>query len=84
MVAQREDYATAVALAALRIEAIRDADPWHQARRSTQAPPSGAWRTWLLLAGRGFGKTRSAVEWVREGSHGRPDAACRAGGADGR
>jgi phage terminase large subunit-like protein len=25
-----------------------------------------SWRTWLLLAGRGNGKTRSGAEWVRE------------------
>ncbi len=24
------------------------------------------WRTWLILAGRGFGKTRAGAEWVRE------------------
>jgi phage terminase large subunit-like protein len=29
-------------------------------------PPEGEWRTWLLLCGRGSGKTRSAAEWVRE------------------
>ncbi len=33
--------------------------------RPNQLPPSGAWRVWLLLAGRGFGKTRSGAEWVR-------------------
>lgn len=26
----------------------------------------GAWNVWLALAGRGFGKTRMGVEWVRE------------------
>jgi phage terminase large subunit-like protein len=26
----------------------------------------GDWRTWLILAGRGFGKTRTGAEWVRE------------------
>lgn len=25
----------------------------------------GDWRTWLILAGRGFGKTRAVAEWVR-------------------
>ena len=30
-----------------------------------QLPPEGAWRTWLLMAGRGFGKTRAGAEWVR-------------------
>jgi phage terminase large subunit-like protein len=34
--------------------------------RAEQLPPPGAWRVWLLLAGRGFGKTRSGAEWVRE------------------
>lgn len=28
-------------------------------------PPIGDWRTWLFLAGRGAGKTRSGAEWVR-------------------
>nr|WP_239987526.1 terminase family protein [Sphingosinithalassobacter portus] len=31
-----------------------------------QLPPPGAdWRIWLMLAGRGFGKTRAGAEWVR-------------------
>ncbi len=33
--------------------------------RDDQLPPPGEWTTWLLLAGRGFGKTRTAAEWVR-------------------
>lgn len=28
-------------------------------------PPVGDWRVWLLMAGRGFGKTRAGAEWVR-------------------
>lgn len=28
-------------------------------------PPSEPWRVWLILAGRGFGKTRCGAEWVR-------------------
>lgn len=27
--------------------------------------PEGDWLVWLILAGRGFGKTRSGAEWVR-------------------
>lgn len=27
-------------------------------------PPHGDWRTWLILAGRGWGKTRTGAEWV--------------------
>lgn len=30
-----------------------------------QLPPDGDWRTWLVMAGRGFGKTRAGAEWVR-------------------
>lgn len=33
--------------------------------RDTQLPPVGDWRTWLILAGRGFGKTRTGAETVR-------------------
>lgn len=34
--------------------------------RPNQLSPPGDWSTWLILAGRGFGKTRSGAEWVRE------------------
>ncbi|MCC7320918.1 MAG: DNA-packaging protein [Rubellimicrobium sp.] len=30
-----------------------------------QLPPEGDWRTWLILGGRGAGKTRAGAEWVR-------------------
>ncbi len=30
-----------------------------------QLPPAGDWTTWLLLGGRGAGKTRAGAEWVR-------------------
>lgn len=29
-------------------------------------PPEGDWTTWLVLAGRGFGKTRMGSEWIRK------------------
>ncbi len=29
-------------------------------------PPPGEWTTWLLMGGRGSGKTRAGSEWVRE------------------
>ncbi|PZU11763.1 terminase family protein [Sphingomonas sp.] len=38
---------------------------WDYAARAAQWPPEGDWRTWLILAGRGFGKTRAGAEWVR-------------------
>jgi len=37
---------------------------WPFWARANQLPPEGAWLTWLLLAGRGFGKTRSGAGWV--------------------
>jgi phage terminase large subunit-like protein len=39
---------------------------WRFLARQAQRPPAGAWRNWLILAGRGFGKTRTGAEWVRE------------------
>lgn len=36
---------------------------WPDARPN-QRPPAGDWRFWLLLAGRGFGKSRTIVEWA--------------------
>jgi hypothetical protein len=38
---------------------------WAFWARPNQFSPPGAWRVWLLLAGRGFGKTRTGAEWVR-------------------
>jgi phage terminase large subunit-like protein len=38
---------------------------WTMDARPNQLPPPGNWTTWLLLAGRGFGKTRCGAEWVR-------------------
>jgi len=41
------------------------------ARESQVAPPDRKddgtlWQIWLILAGRGFGKTRTGAEWIRE------------------
>ncbi|ARO14265.1 large terminase [Ketogulonicigenium robustum] len=30
-----------------------------------QLPPAGDWRTWVVMGGRGAGKTRAGAEWVR-------------------
>src|SRR3546814_11514263 len=38
---------------------------WRFWARTKQLPPPGGWRVWLILAGRGFGKTRTGAEWVR-------------------
>lgn len=39
---------------------------WSVWARPEQVPPEDDWNVWLVLAGRGFGKTRLASEWVRE------------------
>lgn len=46
-------------------------EEWNQVRtswplwaRPNQLPPASDWQTWLLLAGRGFGKTRCGAQWV--------------------
>ncbi len=30
-----------------------------------QLPPRGEWKTWVIMGGRGAGKTRAGAEWVR-------------------
>jgi phage terminase large subunit-like protein len=45
-----------------------------------QMPPLGAWRTWVVMGGRGAGKTRAGAEWVRsmvEGSRPLDEGQCR-------
>ncbi len=39
---------------------------WRFWARPNQLEPAGDWSTWLILAGRGFGKTRIGAEWVRD------------------
>lgn len=39
---------------------------WSFWARPEQRPPPGAWRFWLVMAGRGFGKTRTGAEWLHE------------------
>jgi phage terminase large subunit-like protein len=54
-----------------RIESWSDArlqweiSRWEFWARAGQLPPPSSWRLWLVLAGRGFGKTRMGAEWVR-------------------
>lgn len=63
-----------------RVRKARESDPWAQQARHTgwieapdgspvwksQLAPPGDWSLWLLMAGRGFGKTRVGAEWVRQ------------------
>lgn len=38
----------------------------HRHARASQRPPAWRWTIWLMLTGRGWGKTRTAAELVRE------------------
>jgi predicted phage terminase large subunit-like protein len=40
--------------------------PEHPRAREKQRPPDWDWEVWMILAGRGFGKTRTVVEWLRD------------------
>ena len=39
---------------------------WTFWARPDQLAPEGDWFTWLILAGRGWGKTRPGAEWVKQ------------------
>lgn len=39
---------------------------WRNWARPNQLPPPEDWDIWLLLAGRGFGKTRTGAEYIKE------------------
>ena len=41
-----------------------DADFEVWANDGQRTPPGEGWRVWLMMAGRGFGKTRAGAEWV--------------------
>ena len=64
----------AAELRALKLEKLRRLEAaaeaarydWRAKARPEQVAPPGSWRTWLILAGRGWGKSRSGAEWVRE------------------
>jgi phage terminase large subunit-like protein len=47
-------------------EAAEILEDWRFWARPDQIAPEGNWRVWLIMAGRGFGKTRCGAEWVHE------------------
>src|SRR4029079_16437304 len=60
------EHATVEAMLAL------DAKFEHWAHEN-QLPPNGeGWRIWLMMAGRGFGKTRAGAEWIFGLANARP------------
>lgn len=47
---------------------------WQLLARREQCAPAGDWRIWMIMAGRGFGKTRAGAEWVRQIAEADPTA----------
>ena len=45
-------------------EAAAVAAHWPSWAHDGQCAPGGAWRTWVIMGGRGFGKTRAGAEWI--------------------
>ena len=65
---QRRAFEQASAAQLLKLDA--DFETWAHAN---QLPPSSeGWRTWLMMAGRGFGKTRAGAEWIFRLASGKP------------
>ena len=48
-----------------------DADFEIWANDGQRTPPGEGWRVWLMMAGRGYGKTRAGAEWVHGLARGR-------------
>ncbi len=49
-----------------------DAEFENWAHKAQLPPQQEGWRTWLMLAGRGFGKTRAGAEWIEKIARSRP------------
>ena len=47
---------------------------WQLLARREQCVAEGEWRIWMIMAGRGFGKTRAGAEWVRQIAEADPTA----------
>lgn len=62
-------------LASLPPPALRSLeDEWRWQAHGGQREPEGDWRVWLIMAGRGFGKTRAGAEWVWARAREHPEA----------
>jgi phage terminase large subunit-like protein len=61
-----DDGQLVAALRKMREDQVRELGPnWAIWAHAGQRPPPGDWHTWLIMAGRGYGKTRAGAEWVR-------------------
>src|SRR5438874_12532466 len=68
LLARATDQELDAALATMSLEQCQafpyDWEFW--SRPSQRAPEDPDWLSWLLLSGRGFGKTRAGAEWIRQ------------------
>ena len=48
---------------------------WHRIARPKQLPPPLPWRVWFLRPGRGWGKTKTLVEWSHDMAEENPGSA---------
>src|ERR1700757_2320370 len=63
IIATTKRRSMADSFAAQLVDALENS--WPALARPNQLPPPGNWwQVWLLLAGRGFGKTRTLAEWA--------------------
>ena len=46
---------------------------WPSWAQTGQEEPDGDWRVWVMLAGRGFGKTRTGAQWVEAFARANPE-----------
>lgn len=63
---QRKEICSQLIDASQRLLRIRSNRDWEKLARPEQKLPEGEWWGWLILAGRGFGKTRTGAEAVRK------------------
>jgi phage terminase large subunit-like protein len=61
---QQSTPATRSSLASSLADALADGG-WASKARPNQLAPPDPWSIWLVLAGRGFGKTRTGAEWIK-------------------
>jgi phage terminase large subunit-like protein len=66
-VADQEEELRRALLLTMRLEEILQFDTCFEAwaHEGQEAPSGEGWRTWLMMAGRGYGKTRAGAEWVQ-------------------
>jgi hypothetical protein len=55
-----------LARAFVQVERAEYSYTWPVHAHEGQLGPPGDWSVWLIMAGRGFGKTRAGAEWVRQ------------------